>query len=145
MFTINSYELARVSILISLISSTKGSFPCPRDFASNATMVSSFIAVHVRKTFMCPPDLQVTCGCMVLSPGNSRSLCLVLRSEWWQQVRFFKNCLRIACLKKLCKLEPLAYMRNGQGLLPRSLSSFGTKCVSRRHLRISPVPNKVTF
>ncbi|KAG0444245.1 hypothetical protein HPB47_014009 [Ixodes persulcatus] len=31
---------------------------------------------------------------------RSLRMCRILRSEWWQQVRFFRDCLRIACSRQ---------------------------------------------
>ncbi|KAG0439550.1 hypothetical protein HPB47_016604 [Ixodes persulcatus] len=47
---------------------------------------------------MCPPELQVLCGWMTPSTGHSRRMCRILCSEWWQQVRFFRDCLRVTCV-----------------------------------------------
>ncbi|KAG0443911.1 hypothetical protein HPB47_014392 [Ixodes persulcatus] len=37
---------------------------------------------------------------MAPATGHSRRMCRILRSEWWQQVRFFRDCLRIACSRQ---------------------------------------------
>ncbi|KAG0436991.1 hypothetical protein HPB47_017663, partial [Ixodes persulcatus] len=35
---------------------------------------------------------------MTPSTGHSRRMCRILCSEWWQQVRFFRDCLRVTCV-----------------------------------------------
>ncbi|KAG0436640.1 hypothetical protein HPB47_017843 [Ixodes persulcatus] len=37
---------------------------------------------------------------MAPATGHSRRMCRILHSEWWQQVRFFRDCLRIACSRQ---------------------------------------------
>ncbi|XP_040069744.3 uncharacterized protein LOC120842657 [Ixodes scapularis] len=105
----NPYQLAQLSCLLSLISSTRGSFQCSNDLLSNPNVLSSLIAVYVCKArvasrytraSLCPPELQAIFGWMAPATGHSRRMCRILRSEWWQQVRFFRDCLRIACSRQ---------------------------------------------
>ncbi|KAH6948705.1 hypothetical protein HPB50_025895 [Hyalomma asiaticum] len=37
------------------------------------------------------------CGFLKPSLGNARRICRISRSEWWRQVRFFHDCLVVAC------------------------------------------------
>ncbi|KAG0409895.1 hypothetical protein HPB47_012988 [Ixodes persulcatus] len=34
---------------------------------------------------------------MTPSTGHSRRICRILCSEWWQGIRFFRDCLRLTC------------------------------------------------
>ncbi|KAG0425935.1 hypothetical protein HPB47_026928 [Ixodes persulcatus] len=82
---------------------------CSNDLLSNPNVLSSLIAVYVCKArvaswytsaSLCPPELQAIFGWMAPATGHSRRMCRILRSEWWQQVRFFRDCLRIACSRQ---------------------------------------------
>ncbi|KAH6932542.1 hypothetical protein HPB50_007181 [Hyalomma asiaticum] len=55
---------------------------------------------HVRKG-ICPVEVQSLCGWMKPSEGHSRRICKILKSEWWRQVRTFKDLLRIACANRM--------------------------------------------
>uniref|UniRef100_A0A6M2CYP7 Putative tick transposon ovary overexpressed n=1 Tax=Rhipicephalus microplus TaxID=6941 RepID=A0A6M2CYP7_RHIMP len=104
------YQPAQLAALISLISSTKGSVICSNVLLSNPSLLTSLIAVYIcrartaswyAKTSTCPPDLQVLVGVLRLSAGHSRRMCRLLCSEWWHQVRFLKDCLRVTCQQDL--------------------------------------------
>ncbi|XP_042150264.1 uncharacterized protein LOC120836611, partial [Ixodes scapularis] len=93
----NSYQLAQLSILVSFISTTKGSFLCSPHLLSDPSWLSALIAVYVckaraaswyAKMSMCPPELQAVSGWLVPSPGHSRRMCRVLTTEFlWHTVR----------------------------------------------------------
>ncbi|KAG0444188.1 hypothetical protein HPB47_014068 [Ixodes persulcatus] len=87
----------------------KDEFTCSNDLLSNPNVLSSLIAVYVcnarvaswyTSASLCPPELQAIFGWMVPATGHSRRMCRILRSEWWQQVRFLRDCLRIACSRQ---------------------------------------------
>uniref|UniRef100_L7LXN4 Tick transposon n=1 Tax=Rhipicephalus pulchellus TaxID=72859 RepID=L7LXN4_RHIPC len=101
-----SYKLAQASVLLSLISSTKGSFTRSNVPLNNPAALSSLMALYVcrarsaswyARISMCPPELQASCGILQPSPSHARRLCKLLNSEWWNQVRFFKDCLWVSC------------------------------------------------
>ncbi|CAN7996372.1 unnamed protein product [Ixodes hexagonus] len=132
----NTYQLAQLSCLLSLISSTRGSFQCPNDLLSNPDVLSSLIAVYACKArvaswytsaSLCPPELQAIFGWMALASGHSRRMCRILRSEWWQQVCFFRDCLRIACSREPQQPGSTTGFKAGQGHPSSSPSFYGTR------------------
>ncbi|KAH6925561.1 hypothetical protein HPB50_007132 [Hyalomma asiaticum] len=46
-------------------------------------------------------EFKSLCGWMKPSDGHSRRICKILKSEWWRQVRTFKDLLRIACANRM--------------------------------------------
>ncbi|KAH7956942.1 hypothetical protein HPB52_013851 [Rhipicephalus sanguineus] len=77
--------------------------------AEEPDLLTSLIAISVckarvatwyAKRGLCPPDLQFICGPLQPSVGHTRRLCRILSSEWWRQVRFYKDCLRTVCCVK---------------------------------------------
>lgn len=51
---------------------------------------------HIRQG-TCPAELRGLAGFLAPSVAHSRRICRILRSEYWNQVRFFKDCMWAAC------------------------------------------------
>lgn len=51
---------------------------------------------HIRQS-TCPVELRGMAGFLAPSVAHSRRICRILRSEYWSQVRFFKDCIWATC------------------------------------------------
>lgn len=60
-------------------------------------MCSARVASYHSKQGTCSTELLGLSGFLTPSAGHSRRVCRILRSEYWCQARFFKDCHWVSC------------------------------------------------